>query len=236
MEFNFQRIFKSLLFSSSKSLTVKDFQDIITRYHNLPSPLKKEMLLGGMVEGESTENIVKQVPVLITATQIRDSMDALAESLIKNKEVYRLVNGPNGYRLSLSPDFADWIRLLRDNPKPQRLSQAAMETLAIVAYRQPVSRSDIEAIRGVSSDSSINTLLEHELILVSGRADLPGRPLQYETCDKFLEYCGLSSIAELPASDILSPEQVNEWILEASNHEMETLSDTDVGLPTSGKI
>ena len=221
MEFNFQRIFKSLLFSSSKSLTVKDFQDIITRYHNLPSPLKKEMLLGGMVEGESTENIVKQVPVLITATQIRDSMDALAESLIKNKEVYRLVNGPNGYRLSLSPDFADWIRLLRDNPKPQRLSQAAMETLAIVAYRQPVSRSDIEAIRGVSSDSSINTLLEHELILVSGRADLPGRPLQYETCDKFLEYCGLSSIEELPASDILSPEQVNEWILEASNHEME---------------
>ena len=124
----------------------------------------------------------------------------------------------------------------RDNPKPQRLSQAAMETLAIVAYRQPVSRSDIEAIRGVSSDSSINTLLEHELILVSGRADLPGRPLQYETCDKFLEYCGLSSIEELPASDILSPEQVNEWILEASNHEMETLSDTDVGLPTSGKI
>ena len=65
MEFNFQRIFKSLLFSSSKSLTIKDFQDIITRYHNLPSTLKKEMLLGGIVEGESTENIVNQVPVLI---------------------------------------------------------------------------------------------------------------------------------------------------------------------------
>lgn len=236
MEFNLQRILKALLFSSSTPLTVKDIQAVITRYHKLPASSREEMLLDEIEEQDIMEDIVKQVPALVTATQIRDAMDAMEEDMVEKKEVYRLVEGPTGYRLSISPDFADWVRLLRDDPKPQKFSQAAMETLAIVAYRQPVTRSEIESIRGVSSDSSINTLLEHELVLVTGRADLPGRPLQYETCDKFLEYCGLSSIEELPASDVLSPQQINEWIRESSKREAEALSDADVGLPESDKV
>ena len=236
MEFNLQRILKALLFSSSESLTVKDIQAVITRYHKLPASSREEMLLEEVEEQDIMEDIVNQVPSLVTATQIRDTMETLAEEIGDNKEVYRLVEGPNGYRLSVSPDYADWVRLLRDDPKPQKLSQAAMETLSIIAYRQPVTRSEIESIRGVSSDSSINTLLEHELIMVTGRADLPGRPLQYETCDKFLEYCGLSSIEELPASDVLSPQQINEWIREAATREAEALSDADVGLPESDSV
>ncbi len=236
MEFNLQKILKALLFSSSESLTIKDIQAVITRYHELPASSREDMLLEDEEDQDIMEDIVSQVPSLVTATQIRDAMETLASEVLEEKEVYRLVEGPRGYRFSVSPDFADWVRLLRDDPKPHKLSQAAMETLAIVAYRQPMTRSEIESVRGVSSDSAINTLLEHELIMVTGRADLPGRPLQYETCDKFLEFCGLRSIEELPASDVLSPQQINEWIRQASSGEAESLSDADVGLPESDNM
>jgi len=104
-----------------------------------------------------------------------------------------------------------------------------METLAIVAYRQPVTRAEMEAIRGVSVDSAVSKLLELELVLVTGRADLPGRPIQYGTTDKFLEFIGVRSIEELPASDVLSPSQITEWFRQST--QQEDITDKDVGLP-----
>jgi segregation and condensation protein B len=169
------------------------------------------------------------VPSLITATQIREAMAMLAEELRSANDIYLLIEGPSGYRLVTHPRFAGWIRILRDEPPPVRLTQSALETLAIVAYRQPTTRTEIETIRGVSADAGINKLLERELIYITGRADLPGRPLQYGTTDKFMDFVGVKSLVELPASDVLSPRQIDEWLKDASSTKPPT--DAEMGLP-----
>lgn len=173
--------------------------------------------------------IYGEVPSLVTATQIREAMDAIAAELRAGDDVYLLVEGPTGYRLVTHPRFARWIRILRDEPAPVKLSQSAQETLAIVAYRQPVTRTEIEAIRGVSAEAGLNKLMERELVYIVGRADLPGRPLQYGTTDKFLDFVGVKSLVELPASDVLSPRQIDEWLQNAINPR--TPTDAEMGLP-----
>lgn len=239
MVFNLKKILKSLLFSTSDPLSIRDIQAVITRYHEQAEdePEGEVDRAFQAVEGEQGEldGIMRQVPSLLTATQIRDGMDAITQELIEGDEVYRLIQGPAGYRLTTAPEYADWVRLFRKEPKPMKLSQAAVETLSIIAYRQPVTRAEMEAIRGVSIDSALNKLLELELVIVMGRADLPGRPIQYGTTDKFLEYIGTRSIEELPASDVLSSGQITEWIRQATRRE-EPISDTDVGLPVSEPI
>jgi segregation and condensation protein B len=101
--------------------------------------------------------------------------------------------------------------------------------MSIVAYRQPVTRAEMEAIRGVSIDSALNKLLELELVQVTGRAELPGRPIQYGTTDKFLEFTGIKELDELPASDVLTNHQIDEW-MRHSDEPVEDVSDEDVGL------
>ncbi|AWI08645.1 SMC-Scp complex subunit ScpB [Ereboglobus luteus] len=178
---------------------------------------------------DSDEELYKGVPSLITAAQIREAMDAIAVELQAANDIYILVEGPAGYRLMTHPRFARWIRIMRDEPPPVRLSQSALETLAIVAYRQPVTRSEIESIRGVSADAGLNKLIERELAYITGRADLPGRPLQYGTTDKFLEFVGVKSLVELPASDVLSPRQIDAWLQNSTK--ITPPSDADMGLP-----
>ena len=240
MEFNLQKILKALLFSTSEPLSIKDVQSVITRYHDKPISSKEVNAQTGVssetkdtLSEENGQGLLKtlidQVPSLLTSTQIRDAMDAIASDLIERREVFRVVQGPIGYRIAVHPDYSGWVRLFREDPRPLKLSPASMETLAIAAYRQPITRSEVESIRGVSCDSSLNTLLENELIIVTGRAELPGRPLQYSTTDKFLELCGIRSVEELPASDVLSPNQLSEWIREASGPGHE-LQDSDMGL------
>jgi len=244
MQFNLKRILKALLFSTSEPLTIRDIQAVITRYHaqaeDEPEEAQERFLEQDNGSGEPAvsaidgdqsimEAIFDQVPSLLTATQIRDAMDAIALELEEANEVYRLHQGPAGYRLTTARDFADWVRLLRNEAKPARLSRAALETLAIIAYRQPVTRAEMEAIRGVSVDGGISKLLDLDLIFVTGRADLPGRPIQYGTTEKFLEFIGVRSIEELPASDVLSPSQITEWIRQATQEE--PVTDSDVGLP-----
>lgn len=235
MQFNLKKILKTLLFSTSEPLSIRDIQAVITRYHQQAETAPGEADEEGTLnpDQEVLEGIFEQVPSLLTATQIRDAMDEIAHELQECQEVYRLVQGPAGYRLTTAPEYAEWVRLLRNESKPIRLSQAALETLSIVAYRQPVTRAEIEAIRGVSIDSAMNKLMELELVQVVGRADLPGRPIQYGTTEKFLEFVGIRSIEELPASDVLSSSQITEWIRRATQEEKE-FSDKDVGLPSNG--
>jgi segregation and condensation protein B len=189
----------------------------------------------GIVEGGALSltpednELYGEVPSLITSTQIREAMDALAAELRAENDIYLLIDGASGYRLVTHPRFARWIRILRDEPPPVKLSQSALETLAVVAYRQPVTRSELEAIRGVSAEAGLNRLLEREMIYVVGRADLPGRPLQYGTTDKFLEFVGVKSLVELPASDVLSPRQIDEWLNHTAN--VPSPSDAEMGLP-----
>jgi segregation and condensation protein B len=168
------------------------------------------------------------VPSLITATQIRAAMDQIAAELRASDEGLLLIEGNAGFRLVTHPRFARWVRILRQEPPPVKLSQSAIETLAVIAYRQPVTRGEIETIRGVSAEAGVNKLLERELIYIVGRADAPGRPIQYGTTDQFLEFIGIKSLDELPASDVLSSRQIDEWLKTSST--THTPTDTDMGL------
>ncbi len=172
--------------------------------------------------------LYSDVPSLITATQIREVMDAIAAELRQADEGLLLIEGNNGYRIVTHPRFGRWVRILRQEPPPVKLSQSSIETLAVVAYRQPVTRTEIETIRGVSAEAGINKLLERDLIYIVGRADTPGRPIQYGTTDHFLEFTGIKSLDELPASDVLSSRQIDEWLKTTSTSRPPT--DADVGL------
>ncbi len=103
-----------------------------------------------------------------------------------------------GWQLVTSAAFGPWLRQLYPESKPARLSAPALETLAIIAYRQPVTRADIEAVRGVAVDGVMQTLLDRSLVRIAGRADIPGRPLLYETTSHFMEHFGLRNLDELP--------------------------------------
>lgn len=237
MEFNLKKILKAMLASTSEPLSIKDIQAVITRYHEQREKSAAETAADApradgnadSPEQSLIQDIIAQVPTLLTATQIREAVEELNHEMEECGDVTRILQGPEGFRMAIAPDYAEWIRLLRNNPRPQKLSQAALETLAIVAYRQPVTRGEMEAIRGVSADSAIARLLDLELIAVSGRADLPGRPSQFSTTPKFLDFVGLQTISELPESDVLSPAQISAWIERAKNPSKATAA--DVGLP-----
>lgn len=236
MGFHLKKILKAMLASTSEPLSVKDIQAVVTRWHEQRE--KDAAAAGTPAENDGNtaapeqgliEDIISQVPTLLTATQIREAVAELNQEMEESGDVTRILQGPEGFRMTIAPDYAEWIRLLRNDPRPQKLTQAALETLAVVAYRQPVTRGEIEAIRGVSADSAVARLLDLELIAVSGRADLPGRPSQFSTTPKFLDFVGLRTISELPESDVLSPAQISAWIERAKNPVKATAA--DVGLP-----
>ena len=251
MAFNLKKVLKALLLSSSHPLSVKDVQAAFARFHDkalLPSvasdpssPEATTRQAGDVTEPvpiiEAAEVVAEtpadpelyvDVPSLVTVTQIRETMDEIAAELRAADDGLLLIEGTNGYRLVTHPRFARWVRILRQEPPPVKLSQSSIETLAVVAYRQPVTRAEIETIRGVSAEAGINKLLERELIYVVGRADTPGRPTQFGTTDKFLEFVGIKNSNDLPASDVLSSRQIDQWLTNSSN--APKLTDTDMGL------
>jgi len=236
MESDLKPILKALLISTGDPLTAVDIQKLFTRYSE---EREHEDLVSGEDRAEDpgeeeSSDPAPAWPKLVTVTRIREAMESLQRELESGDEVYRIHEGPRGYQLVCAPEYADWIRLLRNEPKPIRLTPAGMETLTIIAYRQPVTRSEMEMIRGVSVDSALNKLLELELVQVLGRADLPGRPIQYGTTEAFLEFAGIKSTEELPASDIVASNNLDAWIREINNRE--TISDQDVGLPNDGEF
>ncbi len=181
-----------------------------------------------IAEPPQDPELYADVPSLVTTTQIREAVDEIAAELRAADDGLLLIEGSNGYRVVTHPRMARWVRILRAEPPPVKLSQSSIETLAVIAYRQPVTRTEIETIRGVSAEAGLSKLLERELIYIVGRADTPGRPIQYGTTDDFLEFVGVKSLDELPASDVLSTRQIDEWLnSSASPHH---LSDTDMGL------
>lgn len=250
MAFDLTRVLKIMLFASNGPLSVKDIQTAFARFHeqaeSLPltgesetpdapagegAPAQAEAAIESEIvpdEPPSDDELYRDVPSLVTAAQIRESMDAISTQLRASDSEVLVVEGHNGWRLVTHPRFARWVRLLRNEPPPIRLSPSSLETLAVVAYRQPVTRAEIEQIRGVSAEAGLTKLLERELIYIVGRADLPGRPLQYGTTEAFLEFVGIRSLDELPASDVLSPRQIDAWLQSAN--QPRAASDSDMGL------
>ena len=233
--FDLKRILKALLLSTSDSLSIKEIQAVITRYHQQQENREDckrdpEETIDKALPQQTLESIMSAVPAMLTSTQIREAMDEIRSDLEASHEVIRLLQGPQGYRITTSPELSDWVRLLRDEPRPVRLRPPALETLTIIAYRQPVTRIEMEKIRGVSVDSSLNRLLTLELIQITGRADLPGRPIQYGTTVQFLEFVGIQGLEELPASDVLSPQQIHQWIEKSDQRTDAQISNATLGL------
>lgn len=155
------------------------------------------------------------VTALRGATDFSDDADVIAFAVAKEAEVaallhelkdhylaeghaFQLIEQVNGWQLTTHKQYAVWVRQLFPEGKPSRLSPPALETLAIIAYRQPIMKADIEAVRGVAVDGMMQKLLDGGLIKISGRAEIPGRPLLYETTQFFLEHFGLKTLDELP--------------------------------------
>ena len=229
MEFNLKKTLEALLLSTADPISAKSVVKIFERYN--------QHLLE--TQGRSTEVEDDGVEIQIMSTlysfnQIREAFSQLTDEAEVQNKAYRIVEGPNGYQVVTAPQHAEFVRLLRGQPRPLKLSSAALETMSIIAYRQPVTRAEVEAIRGVSVDSSLNKLIDLELVYITGRAELPGRPIQYGTTEKFLEFTGIKELDELPASDILSNHQIDEWMRRSDEPEDE-ISDEDVGLKKEPK-
>lgn len=142
-----------------------------------------------------------RVQEVLGLPQKTDAQPLMAELIRRYEEDGRglqIISVAGGYRLVTRPELAPWLLRLQRIRSRSRLSGAALETLAIVAYQQPVSRADIEALRGVNAEAVLSSLLERRLIKVLGRKNAPGRPLLYGTTKEFLSHFGLDSVKDLP--------------------------------------
>ena len=129
--------------------------------------------------------------------KIERTLEALNQEYQDPRHGFELVHVGEGYQFRTKRQYSEWIKKLRRTRAP-RLSRSSMEVVAIVAYRQPIVRAEIEAIRGVDSASVLKTLLERRLIRILGRKDVPGRPMVYGTTKEFLHLFGLKSLSDLP--------------------------------------
>lgn len=135
------------------------------------------------------------------ARQIRKLVEKLNTELQQQRHPFEIVELAGGYQFRTVSYYSPWVRQLFKEKTSRRLSIQALECLAIIAYQQPITKAEIEAVRGVVSDGAIRTLLERHLITIAGRSDKPGRPLLYSTTKEFLSYFGLRSIGDLPTID-----------------------------------
>jgi segregation and condensation protein B len=133
-----------------------------------------------------------------TSEQVADAIGQLNHHYQESQRSFAVLERPKGWKLYTRVEYGEFVRQLFPGRKPERMSGPAMETLAIIAYRQPITKAAIEAVRGVACDGMIQKLLDRDLIRIGGRAELPGRPLLYETTDLFFEHFGIRSIDDLP--------------------------------------
>jgi len=163
-----------------------------------------ESLIFASDEPITANEIIKAVKEIdgsdtsITPSDIEKSVAELNEKYIDNEASFKIISIAEGYIFGTKPEYAKYVGFLSSEKTKRRLSQAALETLAIIAYKQPITKPEIENIRGVNSDYMINTLLEKTLITIKGRADTMGRPLIYGTTTEFLKYFGINKITDLP--------------------------------------
>lgn len=146
------------------------------------------------VSAETLEQIFN--PDGVDRAALAEALVALQNQLVDRGVEVREIGG--GYQMRTRPEMSAWLARL-ETPRPVRLSRAALEALAVVAYRQPATRAEVEEVRGVDCGGVLKSLLEKGLIRIMGKKDVPGRPLLYGTTRKFLEVFGLGSLTELPS-------------------------------------
>lgn len=134
----------------------------------------------------------------VNKADVEQALTQLTQDLEQDDRGVQLVQVAGGYRVMTKPDYAPWIKKLEKAKTMQKLSRSALESLAIIAYKQPLVRSEIEQIRGVETSGVLRTLLERKLIRIVGRKEVPGRPIMYGTTKFFLEHFGLQDLSQLP--------------------------------------
>src|SRR5712691_2676278 len=180
-------ILEAVLFSAQKPLSLKELRDVFATAVE-------------HAEGNEIARSLKKVK----EAQLTATLEELAKEHEAANRSYRLACVAGSWQFVTQPEYAPWLKALVGHKlRPPRLSQPALETLAIIAYRQPITRSEMEQVRGVTVDGVMQTLVERGLVEQVGRAEVVGRPMTYATTALFLEYFGLRSLADLPAADEL---------------------------------
>ena len=200
-----KNILESILFSAQEPLSVKDLREVLKNAaEHSPD--------AGDFKKTSFEDVVA-------------ALDALTREHEAAGRSYRLICVAERWQFVTQPEFAPWVKaLVGERARPARLSQPALETLAIIAYRQPITRAEMEQVRGVAVDAVLQTLVERGLVEQVGVAEVIGRPKTFGTTATFLEYFGLKNLEELPAADELRRIPVNK---------PESLLTVDPGLATT---
>lgn len=180
-------IIEALLFACPEPISSKDLVKCIQRC----------LESGAQPDGASDSDHHTSVKPP-TGKEVDEVITTLNQEYEQTGRAFRIVDGPNGWRMASQPEYAEWIRELFPGLKPAKLSPPALETLAIVAYRQPITKADIEAVRGVSVDGVMNKIIDRGLITIVGKAELPGRPLLYGTTELFMEHFGIKTVDDLP--------------------------------------
>lgn len=150
--------------------------------------------------------LVEMFEAEIPEENISEAIAKLQKKYEEDIYAFQIYEMAGGYQFLTKPAYQASISILLKQKSKKRLSNAALETLAIVAYKQPVTKTEIEQIRGVNSDYAIQKLLEKELLVIKGKSEAIGRPLLYGTSDKFMDYFGISSLKDLPQPKDILPE------------------------------
>ena len=170
-----------------------------------------EALIFVATEAISTTEIraclVEMFEAEIPEENIVEAIEKLQKKYEEDIYAFQIYAMAGGYQFLTKPAYQASISILLKQKSKKRLSNAALETLAIVAYKQPITKTEIEQIRGVNSDYAIQKLLEKELLVIRGKSDAVGRPLLYGTSDKFMDYFGISSLKDLPQPKDILPEE-----------------------------
>ena len=178
------QVIEALLFGSQKPLTIRELTDALRS-------------AGG------SDELLPDEFARVQEAEVAAALGQLKVEYIENARGFQLAEKSEGWQLVSHPNCGRWVQQLFPAAKPARLSPPALETLAIIAYRQPVTRADVEAVRGVTVEGVLQNLMERGLVKIGGRADVPGRPLLYETTQFFLEHFGLRDLDELPNAEEL---------------------------------
>ncbi len=157
----------------------------------------------------SEKNLETYIGDEINSFSIEETVAVLNDEYSDSGRSFRIVTVAEGYQIITRPEFAGYIKKMYMGRVRNKLSQAALEVLAVISFKQPISKADISAVRGANSDSVVKNLLERRLITISGRGEGIGRPLLYSTTSEFLEYFGINSINELP-----KPREIEELFKE----------------------
>jgi segregation and condensation protein B len=208
------RVIEAVLFSAHKPLSTQEIVDVVRS--------------AGEEDDFSPNEFAKIKPAEVEA-----ALEQLKVEYIQNEHGFQIAEKASGWQLTSDPKYAPWVRGLFPAPKPARLSSPALETLAIIAYRQPITRADVEAVRGVTIDGVLQTLMERGLVKICGRAEIPGRPLLYETTEFFLDHFGLRNLDELPNVEELRTRHLPVAPRPQPAAESETAVQTE--LPTSSE-